>query len=95
MYTVYWEHPSQGKNPSVEVGYNGAGKQYRRLPYAVRFAQKLRQDPQTGHIDITYHGGSIEREWACRENPKERFVFVNGDSRILEELPKWLLWEEA
>lgn len=94
MYRVYWEHPSQGKNKYGEVGYNGAGKQYRRLRYAVLFAQKLRQDPQTGHIDITYEGGDQE-EWTSGENPKDKFVFENGEFRLLEELPKWLLWEEA
>ena len=53
MYRVYWEHPSQGKDIGVEVGYNGDGKLYRRLRYAVLFAKKLRQDPQTGHIGLT------------------------------------------
>ena len=94
MYRVYWEHPSQGKNKYGEVGYNGDGKLYRRLSYAVRFAKKLRQDPQAGHIDITYEGGDLE-EWISRENPKDKFSFVSGDGYLLEELPKWLSWEEA
>jgi hypothetical protein len=91
MFTVYWDHPKQGTN---EWGnYNGDGKQYRRLRYAVLFAKKLRQDPQTGHIDITWHGDEAE-EW-FRPRTKEEFSFHPGEAYLLEELPKWLLWEKV
>ena len=90
MYTVYWEHPSQGKLFVGEDQLMGASKQYRRLRYAFRFAHKLRQDPQTAHIDITYCGEYNVARWYDGDNPNTTFTFVNDHAVWLEDLPEWL-----
>ena len=89
-YTVYWEHPSQGKYQPDDTGYKGDGKQYTRLGNAIKFIRKLQEDEDVCHIDIKWISSTgSDAVWHFPK--QEPYKFISNTEVVPEELPDWLM----
>jgi hypothetical protein len=84
MYKVYYE---VGDDNEQHV------RDYKNLKWALRFAQKQHNNPDTGWIDITNHGAYTE--WHHKDVEYSNFKWRNGQMVEYTELPEWMLPAET
>ena len=84
MYKVYYEMGDDNQ-PFV--------KDYKRLKWALRFAHKQSQNPDTNWLDIGNYGA--DQTWYDTNVPGSNFFWYNGRCFQLEDLPDWMRFKEA
>ena len=84
MYKVYYEMGDDNQ-PAV--------RDYKNLKWALRFAHKQQNNPNTGWVDITNFGN--DTEWYHPDVQYSNFKWHNGQMFQYIELPKWMRVEES
>jgi hypothetical protein len=84
MFKVYYE---------VGDDNQFAVKDYKSLKWALRFAHKQRNNPDTSWIDITNLGA--DTDWYHPDVQYSNLKWHNGQSFEYDELPEWMRVEEA